>query len=189
MKIAIDIDNTICKTTEFYGKLAVLYDREVLRKNNKIDYTKGIPRSDSWSKEELKYFIVNYYNKNLLNIPVIQKAPFYIRMLKKNGAHITFITNRGTKEDDIAGEITPEYLAINKIPYDELITRANEKYKYLEDYDYFIDDSIKECTLAASNTKCHVIMMNTPQNSNFMDNRILKVDSWEGIYNSIMEWK
>ena len=32
MKIAIDIDNTICNTSEFFGELALQYDHNVLHK-------------------------------------------------------------------------------------------------------------------------------------------------------------
>lgn len=62
-KIAIDIDNTICNTSEFFGELAVKYDREILHKNNIINFDKVVPRRDDWSKEELSYFINNIFNK------------------------------------------------------------------------------------------------------------------------------
>ena len=39
MKIAIDIDNTICDTTLFFKELSIRYDREVLHKNNDIDFS------------------------------------------------------------------------------------------------------------------------------------------------------
>lgn len=42
-KIAIDIDNTICNTSEFFGKLAEQYDREILHKNNVINFDKVVP--------------------------------------------------------------------------------------------------------------------------------------------------
>lgn len=50
-KIAIDIDNTICDTSDFFWPIAENYDRNVLHKNNIINYDKIVPRSDNWSKE------------------------------------------------------------------------------------------------------------------------------------------
>ena len=58
-KIAIDIDNTICNTSEFFGPMAEDYDRNVLHKNNVINYDKIVPRSDNLTKEELSYFAEN----------------------------------------------------------------------------------------------------------------------------------
>ena len=69
-KIAIDIDNTICNTSEFFGTFALEYDRNVLHKNSVINLNKVVPRSDEWTKEELSYFVENYFNKESLNIPV-----------------------------------------------------------------------------------------------------------------------
>ena len=60
-KIAIDIDNTICNTSDFFGPIAENYDRNVLHKNNVINYDKIVPRSDNWTKEELAYFVEKYY--------------------------------------------------------------------------------------------------------------------------------
>ena len=53
-KIAIDIDNTLCDTSlsYFFAPLAKKYDREVLHKNNVMNYDKIIVRSDDWTKEE-----------------------------------------------------------------------------------------------------------------------------------------
>lgn len=51
MKIAIDIDNTICNTSIFFGKHAEEYDKNILHKNNVIDYSKVIPRSKDWTKD------------------------------------------------------------------------------------------------------------------------------------------
>ena len=69
-KIAIDIDNTICHTSDFYGELAIKYDREVLHKNSVINFDKVVPRSDSWTKEELSDFVENIFNKQAIDIPM-----------------------------------------------------------------------------------------------------------------------
>ena len=84
-KIAIDIDNTICNTSDFFGKLAVAYDREVLHKNSKINFDKVVPRSDDWTREELSGFVENIFNKLSMDIPVKDDVCMYVCMLKEIG--------------------------------------------------------------------------------------------------------
>ena len=117
MKIAIDIDNTICNTSDFLGPIAENYDRTILHKNNVINYDKIVPRSDNWTKEELTYFVENYFNKESINIPIKEDAVIYINKLKELGYEIVFITNRGIKEDDRTDLIVPEYLEKNNISF------------------------------------------------------------------------
>ena len=185
-KIAIDIDNTICNTTEFFGKLAIDYDRNVLHKNNVINFNKVVPRSDDWSKEELKYFVENYMYIEFVNIPIKKDAVIYINKLKELGYEIVFITNRGIKEDDHSDLIIPEYLEKNNIPYDGIITKSNDKYKYLDGFDYFIDDDNKHCEEAKEKTKVEVIMMRTDKTKDYNNDEFMIANNWEEIYNSIM---
>lgn len=109
-KMAIDIDNTICNTSEFFGHLSEDYDRNVLHKNSKINYDKIIPRSEEWTDEELSYYIENIFNKESINIPIKEDASFYINKLKEEGFEIVFITNRGIKDNDHTDLIVSDYL-------------------------------------------------------------------------------
>ncbi len=184
-KIAIDIDNTICNTSEFYGKLALYYDREVLHKSSKINFDKVVPRSDEWTKEELAGFINTIYNVEAINIPLKDDVCMYVCMLRKEGYKIVFITNRGIKEDDHTDLIIPDYLKKNDIPFDEIITKSNDKFKFLSDCDYFVDDDIKNCEDAVANTKTKVIMMSTPKTKDYKNEKVHKVDSWKEVYDYI----
>lgn len=185
-KIAIDIDNTICNTSAFFGPMAEDYDKNILHKNSIINYDKVVPRSDDWSKEELAYFIENYFNRESINIPIKEDAVVYINKLKKLGYEIIFITNRGIKEDDHTDLIVPEYLEKNNIPYDKIITKSNDKYVYLDDCDYFIDDSIHNCEEAIEKTKTKVIMVETDKTKNYYNNKIFKASDWKEIYDYIV---
>lgn len=188
-KIAIDIDNTICNTSDFFGTIAENYDKNVLHKNNIINYDYTVPRSDAWSKEELSNFIENYFNKESINIPIKEDAVIYINKLKELGFEIIFITNRGTKEDDHSDLILPKYLEKNNIPYDNIITKLDDKYIYLYDCDYFIDDLIKNCELALEKSNARVMMMQTNKTKDYSNDKILKVNNWEEIYNFILGQK
>ena len=186
-KIAIDIDNTICNTSAFFGVMAEDYDRNVLHKNNVIHYDKVIPRSDDWSKEELSYFIENYFNKESINIPIKEDAVIYINKLKELGYEIVFITNRGSKENDYTDLIVSKYLEKNNIPYDNIITKASDKYMYLDDCDYFIDDAIRNCEQALEKRKIKVIMMETNKTQNYKNDKIFKASNWKEIYDYIIK--
>ena len=185
-KIAIDIDNTICNTSEFYGKMAVEYDRDILHKNSNINFNKIMPRSEEWSKDELAYFVENYFNKESMNIPIKEDAVIYINKLKELGYEIIFITNRGIKEDDYSDLTVPKYLAKNNIPYDSIITKSNDKYMYLGDCAYFIDDEIQNCELAAEKSNTKVIMIETDKTKNYNNDMIFKACNWQEIYNYIV---
>ena len=184
-KIAIDIDNTICNTSDFFGLMAENYDRNVLHKNNVINYDKIVPRSDDWSKEELAYFVENYFNKESINIPIKEDAVIYINKLKDLENEIIFITNRGIKNDDHTDLIVSKYLEKHNIPYNNIITKSNDKYMYLNDCDYFIDDAIRNCEQALERSYVKVIMMETNKTKNYNNDKIFKASNWREIYDYI----
>ena len=187
-KIAIDIDNTICNTSEFFGLLAKDYDRNVLHKKSFINYDKVVPRSDEWTKEELSYYIENIFNKKSISIPIKEEAVIYINKLKNLGYEIVFITNRGIKEDDYTDLIVSDYLDKNNVPHDSIITKANDKYIYLDDCDYFIDDAVHNCEEALEKSNCKVIMMGTNKTKQYNNDKIFKVSNWKEIYNYILSF-
>lgn len=184
-KIAIDIDNTICDTSLFYGKLAKDYDRNHLHKKSNIDYTKVVPRSDDWNDEELFYYLDNIYNKLALNIPLKEDVSLYINKLKKLGFEIIFITYRGLKEFDHTDLITPKYLEINNIPYDDIITGTKNKYEYIKDCDYFVDDAIRHCEEALENTNCKVIMMSSDITKGYKNDKFYIANNWKEVFDYI----
>lgn len=185
-KIAIDIDNTICNTSEFFGKLAEQYDREILHKNIVINFDKVVPRSDEWTKEELSDYIENIFNKESINIPIKKDASLYINKLNELGFEIVFITNRGIKEDDYTDLIVSDYLDRNNIPYDNIITKANDKYKYLDDFNFFIDDAIHNCEQALDYSNSKVILMVTNKTKDYNNDKIFKASNWKEIYDYIV---
>lgn len=184
-KIAIDIDNTICNTSDFFGDLAIKYDRDVLHKNSAINFDKVVPRSDEWTKEELSGFVEKIFNKEAINIPVKADVSCYVKKLKEKGFEILFITNRGIKEDDHTDLIVPAYLQKNDIPYDGIITKSNDKFRFLNDCDYFVDDDVKNCEDAQEKTNCKVLMMVSNKTKNYNNVKITKAKDWKDVYNII----
>lgn len=71
------------------------------------------------------------------------------------------------------------------VPYDEIITKAKNKYQYLTNVDYFIDDSIEECEKMLSNSNCKIIIMESPQNINYTNAKLYKVKNWKEVFDYI----
>lgn len=184
-KIAIDIDNTICETSSFYGKLAMEYDRDILHKKSNIDFKKVVPRSEDWNEEELLYYLESIYNKYALNIPLKDDVSLYINKLKEIGFEIIFITYRGLKDFDHTDLITSKYLEINNIPYDNIITGTENKYEYLRECDYFVDDAIRHCEEALDNTNCKVIMMKSDITKGYKNDQMFIANNWKEVFDYV----
>ena len=137
------------------------------------------------NKEELDYFVGNYFNKESINIPIKQEAVIYITKLKELGYEIVFITNRGIKDDDHTDLIVPEYLEKNNIPYYSIITKSKDKYMYLNDCEYFIDDAIRNCEQAIEKSNAKVIMMETNKTKDYNNDKIFKASNWQEVYDYI----
>ena len=103
------------------------------------------------------------------------------------GYEIIFLTNRGLKDDDHTDLIVEEYLNKYQILYDRIETKVKDKYFYLEDGDYFIDDSIQNCEQALEKTHCKVIMINSDQTKNYYNANIYRVNEWKEIYEYIIK--
>lgn len=145
--------------------------------------------SDEWTKEELSGYIENIFNKESINIPIKEDASLYINKLNGLGFEIVFITNRGIKEDDYTDLIVSDYLDRNNIPYDNIITKSNDKYKYLDDCDFFIDDAINNCEQALDYSNSKVILMVTNKTKDYNNDKIFKASNWKEIYDYIVSNK
>lgn len=141
MRIGIDIDDTICNTFEevlpyvckFYN-----LDYKTIKKQ-KLDYNYFMNNYDNYydfAKQNYKYIIPNVSLKK----GVIK----YLNKIKKLGHEIIFITSRGMKGYDNPYQITYDYLVKNSVPFDSLITCAEDKGEVCveEQIDIFFDDDI-----------------------------------------------
>ena len=187
-KIAVDIDNTICETSNYVRDFAEYYDKEILHKNSKINYDRVVPRSDEWTLEETEQYFNYLFSNHAINIPVKENVVFYLEKLKENDFQIDFITTRGYGFNYDAEKVTKKFFEKNNIPYNKLIIGILEKFKYLDNYDYFIDDSIVQCEDAIkNNSKCKVIMMSSRENEGYNNDKIKKVKNWKEIYEYIID--
>src|SRR5574344_1341554 len=131
MTIGIDIDNTITNTEEkcyeYVKRLAPNLANLNLHDLNNPD---------------MFNFYTKYLCEILQSVTLKRNAKEVINYLHENGFKIVLITARGaTIKKDLNG-ITKNYLKLNEIYYDKLVTDSLDKGKdaYKNQVDYFIDD-------------------------------------------------
>ena len=117
MKIGIDLDDTICRTTEKVGDIV-----EVYSKKNKLDPL------DVFNNEKLKY---EFFNECLYdiysNVSVKHDVSSVIKRLKNKGNEIYIITarsnNYGPSVKDVR-KLTKEWLEKHNIVFNDIIISA-----------------------------------------------------------------
>ena len=117
MRIGIDLDDTICRTTEIVSDTVEEYARE-----NNLDPL------DVFNNESLKY---DFFNKHLLdiynNVVIKHDVSSVIKRLKNKGNKIYIITARSNNFVSSVNnvyDITKEWLDKNDIVYDDIIISA-----------------------------------------------------------------
>ena len=139
MRIGIDLDDTICRTTEIVGDTVEEYAAK-----------KNLDPLDVFNSEKLKY---EFFNENLSdiysNVSVKHDVSSVIKRLKNRGNEIYIITARSDNyvpSIKNVYKITKDWLEKNNIVFDKIIISAygefddREKYDLKEDYvDSWID--------------------------------------------------
>ncbi len=59
------------------------------------------------------------------------------------------------------------------------------KWKYINDCDFFVDDSISNCEEALEKNNCKEIMMKTNRTKGYDNKNINKVNNWKEVYEYI----
>lgn len=193
MKIGIDIDDTISNTCEKMFNYAQRFDIEELkREGNLKEESLGrckthmyVQEIHGWSEEEGKRFIEKYYKKTLLTVLPKLYAKEILEQLKKEGNTIYFITARFELEGmESAENITMEWLKQYEIPYDVLITDAQDKVKIAKEnkIDLFIDDSYYHCKQMGEQG-IKTFFMDSPMNNRLETPKgCERVYSWPQVY-------
>ena len=197
MKIGIDIDDTTFLTVKSMLKYADIFEEEI----------SGIPTSrDSFGLIENRYYLkalygwddetkfafFNKYYKNVLEeCTMLPKADEIIRRLKDEGDTIYFITARLMNILGCDTEaITRKSLADFGIPYDSLSLHVSDKLAFFKEQklDICIEDSFETCRQLTDNG-IKAILMTTKMNSKIDSGDIVRVSSWEEIYEEIEKFR
>lgn len=178
MRIGLDIDDTICDTFDFLLPYICKY--------YKLDYEKTKKRNlsyDYFLDHYDDYFIFAKLNyKNIIpHVPLKKGVIKYLTKLRKKGHQIVFITARSDRGYDNPYQLTYDYLALNGIPFDTLITSAGDKAGSCkeEQIDLFIDDSIDNCKSLSSHN-IQVLLFKAAWNKKCKEFK--KVKSFKNLY-------
>lgn len=190
MKIGIDIDDTITKTSEQVDLFAREYVEEVLQKKFELHKLEVInPYSTEklygWTKREDKKFWDLYYEKIVENVKPKENAIRIINKLAKDN-EIVIITSRLDRENGAIAQITNKWFEKNKVNYHKLFIGYEDKEKIVKEnnIDIFIDDNYKICKKVARNN-VRILMMNSRANKEIVDNKLERVFSWHQIEQKI----
>ena len=197
MKIGIDIDDTTFLTVKSMLKYADTFEEEI----------SGIPTNrDSFGLIENRYYLkalygwddetkfafFNKYYKNVLEeCTMLPNANKVIQKLKEQGDTIHFITARLMNIEGCDTEaITRKSLSDFGIPYDSLSLHVSDKLSFFKEQkiDICIEDSFETCKQLTDNG-IKSILMTTKMNSKIDSSEIVRVNSWEEVYEEVEKYK
>lgn len=192
MNIGIDIDNVISNFDEVLKKEFLEHDKELRNTgivNPEAHMTNGM---FDWSDDEVWSFYLKNIERIIKSLDVIEGAKEYIEKLKEDGHTIVIITGRDNGEYADPYNMTKEWLADKKIPYDKLVftnSYKNDKNGktrkcFENNIDIMIDDSINNCK-DVSEYGIKVLLMETRYNKHVTE--FEKVSNWREIYKKIKE--
>ena len=194
MNIGIDIDNVISNFDEVLKKEFLEHDKELRNTgivNPEAHMTKGM---FDWSDDEVWSFYLKNIERIIKNLDVIEGAKEYIEKLKEDGHTIVIITGRDNGEYADPYNMTKEWLADKKIPYDKLVftnSYKNDKNGktrkcFENNIDIMIDDSAGICRDCFENN-ITTLIMDKPCNRE--EKEITRVHNWKEIYEFITNYK
>lgn len=134
MRIGIDLDDTLVKTSESFNR--------VLKKHN-VNFKKSY--KDDWDSDEIELILDNYALEILKGAEIKEDAKEVLDYLSSCGHELVIITARNNYYDDGVEEFTNDFvrennLKISKIYFDQSIKSDLAKKINI---DLMIDDSIE----------------------------------------------
>lgn len=186
MKIGIDVDNTITDTLPLLKQYCKKYNKEVLKRNPKIN-EKGFATYNlyDWTEKENLDFCSKYLEEVVMQAKVKENAKEVIQKLKKDGHSIYIITARTKMHFKEPYKTTQKFLQKNGIVYDELITGSTDKKLICikNNIDVMIEDEPQN--ISSISQLLPVIVLREVYNEECRGKNIIKINNWKEVYNVI----
>lgn len=187
MVIGIDMDDTICSTNELILIEADRYDKEILggsgiKDENAYEFTEMM----GWEKEMKGKFFADRLEYIMSHAEIKPNAKEVINKLHDEGAKIIIISFRKGKYLADPYNLTKSWLDNNGVKYDKIYVDTGCKVdECLENnVNLFIDDKESHCE-DVSNANIDVILFTNMYNHS--ENRFVRKDNWQDIYDYIKE--
>lgn len=187
MVIGIDMDDTICSTNELILVEADKYDREVLNGSGiKDESAYEFTEMMGWEKDMKGKFFADRLEYIMSHAEIKPGAKEVINRLHDEGNKIIIISFRKGKYLENPTNLTKEWLDRYGIKYDKIYTDTGSKVdECLENnVKLFIDDKESHCE-EVSNAGVDVILFTNAYNHD--ENRFVRKDNWNDIYDYIKE--
>lgn len=191
MRIGIDIDDTISKSSETFIEYALLYNQD-----NNVDYEPNLEVLDQekafgWNNQMRLDFSSKYLKEILKKSSPFENVSKVIRKLRSEGHTIVLITAR--TDDEVFGvyQLTIEWLDKNSIEYDKLIVNALDKSIHCleNDIDVFIDDNYQNCLSVLNTVGIPTFLFNSRYNCKYDNSLIKRIYTWNELYQIIKNMK
>ena len=185
MRIGIDVDNTITDTLPIMKQYCKKYNEEVVKRNLTMNEV-GFAASNlyDWTEEEKKYFCDNILEEVFLKVEPKENAQKIIQQLKQEKHKIYIITARTKAKNSY--ELTLKTLQKYNIPYDELVIQKDKKQYCIDNHiDVLIDDEPQNITEVSKIIP--VIVFEWTHNRSCKGDNIIKVKTWDEVYEVIKE--
>jgi len=183
MRIGIDVDNTITNTLPILKEYCKKYNDEVVKRNLKMNQ-KGYNTKTlyAWTKEENLIFCNKYFHKIFMKVDVKENAKEIIEKIKNEGNEIYIITARSQPRFKDPYNLTKDFLDNNNIVYDKIIVNCEDKYTYCKEngIEIMIDDEPQNINTISEIIP--VIVLKDIQNEDCYGENIIKVDTWNEVY-------
>lgn len=185
MNIGIDVDNTITDTLPVLKKYCKEYNDKVIKRNLSMNEEGfAVANLYEWTEEEKKEFLVKYIDEVREQAKIKQNAQKIIRKLKQEGNTIYIITARKQIKDRNPYEITQNFLQKNNIQYDKLVIQKDKKQFCIDNnIEILIDDEPQNINSVSE--VIPVIVFEAIHNKKCSGSNIVKVNTWDEVYNVI----
>ncbi len=185
MKIGIDLDNTITDLLEILKMYCKEYNENVIKRNLSMN-EKGFAVANlyEWTEKEKMDFCIKHLNEARDRAKLKENANKIIQKLKQEGNIIYIITARKKIGSINIYEKTEEFLKKNGIEYDNLVVQKDKKQFCIDNnIDVLIDDEPQN--IQSVSQIIPVIAFETVYNMNCYGNNIIKVNTWNEVYDVI----
>ncbi len=189
MKIGIDVDNTIIDTLPVLKKYCREYNEKVIKRNLKMNEEGfAVANLYEWTQEEKTDFLIKYIDEVREQAPIKKNAQEIIQKLKQEGNTIYIITARKQIGDRSPYEATQKFLKKNDFQYDELVVQKDKKQFCIDNnIDVLIDDEPQN--IESVSKFIPVIVFEAIHNEECNGTNIIKVNTWDEVYNIIKEYQ
>jgi len=192
MRLGFDVDEVVCLLSERIAmNTADKFDIELEKARRLIaDFIKVYnfkrDNADNEKNEITRYFLDEAYNKDtILSAPVDEEGKQVIRIMKRAGHHIYFITSRNKNFKDI----TIDWLRRHKIIFDgiQFVGHNGEKGAIgrVWNLDFFLDDRERELESMYKYKKRWrkgLCLLDKPWNTDYIDaSRFLRLKNWQEV--------